>query len=140
MIKKTLLLLLTGVCLLSAKGDTIDFWHVYYNDKLIKEFNQVGYSNVVVIKNDEIKNTDSITIRFYDDTPCNKCFVSLIVRDEKEDKLKKVDTVGESTIFKLSIKELQDIGIKNKSKYYEFVFYTNGKLRHQLFVLYVKIE
>ena len=64
---------------LPAPVDTIDFWHVFYNNKLIKEYNGYNLGNPLIIKIDSIKSEDSITVKFFRDTPCSDCDSYLII-------------------------------------------------------------
>lgn len=59
--------------------DTIDFWHVFYNNKLIKQYNGYDFGNPLIIKIDSIKQKDSITVKFFRDTPCADCDSYLII-------------------------------------------------------------
>ena len=65
-----------------AKADTIDFWHVYYNQTKIREFNQYG-THEIILKLDSLKSGDSITVKYFRDTPCFDCATYLTVENEK---------------------------------------------------------
>ena len=65
-----------------AKGDTIDYWHVYYNNVKIKEFNQ--YSNgLIQLEIGSINSTDTLLVNYFQDTPCNFCENILYIEDEE---------------------------------------------------------
>lgn len=64
---------------LPSPADTIDFWHVFYNNKLIKEYNGYNLGNPLIIKIDSIKAEDSITVKFFPDTPCADCDSYLMI-------------------------------------------------------------
>lgn len=134
MIKKTILLLLTGFCIQSAKADTIDFWHVYYNNNLIKEFNESSRHSLVRIDN-FIKDSDTLAVYFWDDTPCSDCKMSLFIKSWEGNTLKTINVIGETTPFKISLKELLASDEKSNEKAYEFILYENEKERHILFGL-----
>ena len=74
-----LILLVSNIC----KADTIDYWHVYYNKTKIKEFNQISRGKTLVFKIANIKKKDSITVKYFRDTPCFDCVTSLTAEDEK---------------------------------------------------------
>lgn len=76
-----LLLLFAGMSQ-SAKADTIDFWHVYKNGIKVKEFNGFG-KNELVIDLRLVQNNDSVTVRYFRDTPCSDCPSTVTVEDEK---------------------------------------------------------
>jgi len=64
---------------LPSPVDTIDFWHVFYNNKLVKQYNGYHFGNPLVIKTDSIKPQDSITVKYFRDTPCADCDSYLII-------------------------------------------------------------
>lgn len=82
MMKNVFLLFLFMTGCLAGKADTIDFWHVYKNGVKIKECNQFG-THELVLKLSEIKNSDSITVKYFRDTPCHDCPTYLTAEDEK---------------------------------------------------------
>ena len=70
---RILVILITTIGLFnSAKADTIDYWHVYYNKIKIKEYNQYSKGEIV-LKIKDIKKSDSLTIKYFRDTPCDDC-------------------------------------------------------------------
>jgi len=50
-----------------VKPDTVDFWHVYYNDVKIKEFSQYSNNKEITLRIKDIKKADSLTIMYYND-------------------------------------------------------------------------
>jgi len=142
--KIIIILLLT----LSFKGfstelDTLDYWHVYKNDKIIAKFNSVSKDLNIKIKKSEIKETDTISIRYGKDTRCSNCKYILFVRDEKNRKLR----ITESDEFwgKLSfgLTDLTEFGRKNESKRYDFYYWERnreGKNRRMKLVLQMTLE
>lgn len=64
---------------MSPQVDTVDFWHVFYNYKLIKQYNGYNFGDALVFKIDSIKSGDSITVKFFRDTPSSNCNAYLIV-------------------------------------------------------------
>ena len=72
----------------SAKCDTIDFWHVYYND--IKKLDCTVYFNrtpyflcSMPLKLSEIKNNDTIKIAYYKDA-AGIDTMELFIRNKKD--------------------------------------------------------
>ena len=63
----------------SSPVDTIDFWHVYYNDTLIKQYNWYSSGQPLVFLRKNIKPGDHITVKYSRDTPCNDCDSYLII-------------------------------------------------------------
>ena len=60
-----------------VKADTIDFWHVYYNDVIIKGFE-------VTLKTKDIKETDSLTIIYFSDTYYGDCDAKMEIENSNK--------------------------------------------------------
>jgi len=67
MLKRTLLLLSIIAASISAKCDTIDFWHVYYNKDKKIECTE-GKHCILTLHRDSLKANDTITIYYFNDT------------------------------------------------------------------------
>jgi hypothetical protein len=72
-----LVLSLSGFC----QSDTISYWHVVFNDKLVYKFSETSENPSVNLKYTEINKDSELTIKYYRDTPCNKCPTYLAIRD-----------------------------------------------------------
>lgn len=61
-------LLLSGFLFITnvAKSDTIDFYHVYYNNKLVE---QCIMPKEIKINASKIKKQDKLSVDYYNDTP-----------------------------------------------------------------------
>lgn len=141
--KIIIILLLT----LSFKGfctelDTLDYWHVYKNDKIIAKFNSVSKDLNIKINKSEIKESDTISIRYGKDSRCSNCKYILFVRDEKKRKLRitKSDKYWDKLSFGLL--DLIEFGQKNKSKRYDFYYWeeNNDKSEPMKLVLQMTLE
>ncbi|WP_432326338.1 hypothetical protein ACRQ5D_19735 [Mucilaginibacter sp. P25] len=53
------------------KPDTVDYWHVKYNDKTIAEYTDFD-KKPIVIKKQRIKDADILTVEYGNDTPCHE--------------------------------------------------------------------
>lgn len=87
----------------AAKADTIEYWHVYYNQKKLKEFN--SYTNYkIILKSSQINPGDSIKVYFFRDTPCYDCITNLIVDDvnDKQVVISKGKGTGNALSFSLT--------------------------------------
>lgn len=103
---KSLALITVLTCFsISAKADTIDYWHVYYNDTKLKELSYYSKTEVL-IKCSEIKTVDSIRVFFYRDTRCDICQTSLIVNDNKNARVVKATGKGIGKVLSFSLEEL----------------------------------
>lgn len=48
----------------NSKGDTTDYWHVYLNDSLIRQYNDAG-KGVVYLKLKSIQASDTLFVRYF---------------------------------------------------------------------------
>ena len=142
--KIIIILLLT----LSFKGfsselDTLDYWHVYKNDKIIAKFNSVSKDLNIKIKKSEIKDSDTISIRYGKDTRCSDCEYILFVRDEKNRKLRITESDKYWNKLSFGLLDLIEFGQKNKSKRYDFYYWernSDGKNGRMKLVLQMTLE
>ena len=63
-------------------ADTICYWHVSYNNEIIKRFSETTVNPEITIKFKNLKSSDYLTTRFFKDTPCKKCYVDLEILDD----------------------------------------------------------
>lgn len=138
---KRLLILSLLFCTFQAKADTIDFCQVYYNNIKILDINFFR-SNELVLKMDSIQSSDSITIRYFRDTPCFDCPTKLIIENEKHLPFFSIENVGTSSPFTFSVQQLVELREKVYEHHFE-VFYTEGipvSRTGRQFVLRIKLE
>ncbi len=129
-----LILPLIGFC------DTLDYWHVYYNDSVIAKFNSVSQDLKIEIDRSKIKEGDTLTVRHGDDTPCINCKFVLFVRDDKKRKLRITQTDEFWGKLSFQLKDLIEFGDKNESKRYDFYYweqYASGDKTSMKLVLQV---
>lgn len=129
-----LIISLNGFC------DTIDYWHVYMNDKLIAKFNANSKDLNVNIKKMELKNSDVITVRYGSDNSCIDCSYGLIILVEIKRKLPEVQSKERFGKLSIPIKDLLNIqkidGInKFPFNYYERTSKRLNETGRLLFVL-----
>jgi hypothetical protein len=126
---KLILLFFFTLLPILSKADTIDIWNVYYNKHLIKSYN--GFSNnQLVLKLDSIQPGDSITIRYYRDTPCYDCTAFLAIENEKHYIFFERSNRGTGAPISFSVDQL--LAIRNNGYIRPFlVFYHEGKLERR---------
>ena len=105
------LVLLFGFLMFSLSGfcDTLDYWHVYVNHKLIAKFNENSKDLTITIKKSEIKKNDSITVRYGTDHSCSDCYYALVVIADFKRKAPEAETKGNFGKLTIALKELLDI-------------------------------
>jgi hypothetical protein len=128
--------------ILSFNGfcDTIDYWHVYINDKLIAEFNLNSKNLTVNINKSELNDNDFITVRYANDHPCSDCIYRLTVLADFKRKAPEVVTKVSFGKLSISIKELLDIQMTDGINTFYFNYYEssingNKQINKQLFEL-----
>lgn len=112
----------------AAKADTIDYWHVYYNQKKIKEFTTAGD---IVLKRSKIKPGDIITLKYFRDTPCSDCEIYFTAEDEQGHTISKGVNKGTGTPVSISVDlimaYMEKAGISIINLYYREGEIINGK-------------
>ena len=89
---KRLLIFFMGISSLGAKGDTIDYWHVYHNKTLVGNFSSTG---VIKLKANQIHRGDSLRIEYFDDMGTGwKCSLPIEPVDLSTILFKGVDSTG----------------------------------------------
>src|SRR5258708_2858726 len=96
-----ILIILSFAATKEVRADTVDYWHVYYNKKLLARFNQTNKNHSISINKSQVKNDDKLYIEYGNDTPCSDCETGLYILNE--DKHKVVIATGKGTFNKLSV-------------------------------------
>ena len=125
----------------SAKADTIDYWHVYYNNIKIQEFNQYS-KGAIVLKIKDIKKTDSLTVKYFHDTPCSDCKTQVAIENGRHFVITKGQGLGTFNPIKISIYDLLQYHLKADKEFYE-VFYHEGQITsrtQRILIFRIKLE
>ena len=125
----------------SAKADTIDYWHVYYDNIKIKEYNQYSKGEIV-LKIKDIKNTDSLTIKYFRDTPCDKCETKVAIENGRHFVITSGKGFGTFNPIKISVYDLLQYHLKADKEVYE-VFYHEGQITsrtQRVLIFRIKLE
>ena len=125
----------------SAKADTIDYWHVYYNNIQIQEFNQYT-KGAIVLKIKDIKKTDSLTVKYFRDRPCSDCETQVDIENGRHFVITKGQGLGTFNPIKISIYDLLQYHLKADKEVYE-VFYHEGQITsrtQRILIFRIKLE
>lgn len=114
------LILLFGLASI-AKADTIEYWHIYYNQNKLKECNQYSRDEIV-LHSQNIKPTDCIFIYYFQDAPCSYCDNLLFVENEKHEIVFRQSQGGNLVKNKLPLSGLLLKHIPNKKVTYLVYF------------------
>jgi len=148
--KNLLIFVITLIFTQTGKCDTIDFWHVFYNKKMIGDFDQYPerrmegkhIGNEIVINTKIVKNNDSIKVKYFRDTPCDECSTSLMIENENHDRVLVSKGRGTFNPVSFSVKDL--IVEKKRSGNASFmVFYSEEQGRygiHKSMLFRIKFE
>ncbi|WNM18189.1 hypothetical protein [Flavobacterium capsici] len=91
---------------LIAKADTIATWNVFYNNKLLKQFNENPALNEIKIKLLEYKLGDYLAIQYGDDTPSHDCKYELVVATDTKLVVFSLTTKDKYELMKIDLKEI----------------------------------
>jgi hypothetical protein len=132
--------ILLSICMLFAitipalcQADTIDFWHVYLDNKLIKEFSLITDNPSIEIKKSDINKNSILTIKYFRDTDRHKCKEYLIVRNSENEQIFK--SRRSSSRQNLKLKRLIKISSKGKGSIFIINLKTIPDLETPLFTL-----
>lgn len=131
-----LILLVSNIC----KADTIDYWHVYYNKTKIKEFNQISRGKTLVFKIANIKKKDSITVKYFRDTPCFDCVTSLTAEDEKHYVVVINHGKGTFNPVSFSLADILRYKEQNNKDYFEVYYYETHSVADKILLFRMKLE
>ncbi|HEV7782150.1 MAG TPA: hypothetical protein VGO58_12840 [Chitinophagaceae bacterium] len=126
----------------TAKADTIDYWHVYYNKIKIGEFTHYGRPHKITLKLDSLHYGDSITVIYSRDTPCAGCTTHLTVEDGKHHLFLSGEGKGTRNTLAFSIDKLIDLRNQGYKEYYQ-IFYFEEPIRSRsdkIMLFRIKIE
>lgn len=128
----------------TAQADTIDFWHVFYNRTLFKKYDSFVKQPEIVFRRTNIKNTDSLTVKYFRDTPCSSCSTRLTVEDSRQQTV--VQSHGKGTFNPLSFAIadlLKGEKTEKQPRYFEVYYYEETgqfKLYGKKLLFRIKIE
>jgi len=71
----------------------------------------------------EIKETDSLSVRYWTDTPCTSCRFYLVVIDEKNIYVKVISAIGQGVPLIISMKDILDWSTENSIDYFNIYYY-----------------
>ncbi len=121
----------------SAKADTIDYWHVYYNDIKIKEYNQYAKGEIV-LKIKDIKKSDTLTIKYFRDTPCRDCLTRVSIEGGDGAVMTQGQGIGTFNPIKVPLFELIH---KANGEFCNVYYYEEeSKRRGKILLFRIKIE
>jgi hypothetical protein len=125
---------------LSGFCDTLDYWHVYLNDKLIAEFNENSTNLMINIKKVELKGNAIVTVRYGSDHPCVDCHYGLTILGDFKRKAPEVETNEHFGKLSIPLKDLLDIQKTDGINKFSFNYYERTNIRYDkkkrlLFVL-----
>jgi hypothetical protein len=110
----------------SANPDTIDYWHVLYNNKTIAEYNEGDKHRVVVIKQSDVKPNDTLKVTYGMDVLDYNNKTGLYFFAKKK---KKILARGESPFapIKISVKSILAIKAYYHYKYIDIYYFDNTR-------------
>ncbi len=119
---RTLILLFT-LCSFAVKADTIDFWHVYYNGRLIKQCNGFGTCELT-LKSKRVKSIDSLSFMYCRDTRCSECQTTISIEDKKGISILEGKGIGTCNPIKFSVRDI----LAHNARGEPFLVFYNGEI------------
>jgi len=121
-----------------CQADTISFWHVYLDNRLINEFLETTINPIIEIKTSDLNKNTFLTVEYFRDTPCSHCPTKLIIRNLKDSLILKIDGKGTTNKLELELDRLKVISAKAKEFSYRFYFEEKPFQDQYLFKLILK--
>ncbi|HEY2580379.1 MAG TPA: hypothetical protein VGI43_01150 [Mucilaginibacter sp.] len=132
----TIQIILISTISVSAKIkiDTVDFWHVFYNKKIISGYNELSSKPQIIVKIHDIKETDVLSVEYGDDTPDDDIKTGLYI---KEDRVKNILANGKGTSnpLKISVSRIFAICKHFNKQHLDFYYFDK---KHDRFIFQLK--
>ncbi|MPL95785.1 hypothetical protein SDC9_41957 [bioreactor metagenome] len=128
---------IVSCCCSAAQADTIDVYHVYYNNEVIRQFNQndIGRKKVVEIEKAAVKETDTLTVKYWHDTPFDTCHCSLILWSPQYNIGYSTQGSGRGNTFNIALGELLAYSRKQGVFLFEVQYVEEMRAAGTLFVI-----
>lgn len=139
--QRFILILAISLLAISAKADTIDYWHVYYNNARIKAFNTYTKGELR-LRISDIKKSDSLAIRYFRDTPCAQCETTLTIEDKSSRQISQAYGIGTAQAIKVPVSSLLQYQQHFGEKEFKVFYQENLPLRkrQRVFLFAIKLE
>ena len=117
----TISLLLTSTISGFCQADTISYWHVYLDNKVIAEFSVVTENPTIEISTSDLRRNPILKVVYFRDTPCQDCRTYLTICNSKDEILFKIK--GSGTLNKHNLKLTRLIKLYAKGMDSDFRLY-----------------
>ena len=133
------LILLLVVSCPAVHADTIDYWHVFYNNRILEKFSSTSRDPSVTLQLGSIGPRDTLSVKYFKDTPCMKCPVNLLIQDDQKNTLRQFKSYGTGSSLAIPLKDLAEF--KRKRAVNSFIFYYyEGDYKLRIFLFKLKIN
>ena len=120
--KKLLLIVLSIVGFVNfTKADTIDFWSIYLNETKLQNCNGFAIGKVVLKIND-IKRTDSLTVNYFTCAACFDCETRVSVENSQGKVIASGKGLGTYNPIKISLFDM----VQNSGKMIYIAYFYRG--------------
>ncbi|WP_338763259.1 hypothetical protein WAF17_19260 [Bernardetia sp. ABR2-2B] len=113
-----------------AKADTLDYWHVYYNQVKVVELNTFSKEELTIKVSDKDKIDfllDYLFIIYVNDTPCSNCEGFVFVDNTQGQTITTGKSKGTSTPIKIAFSSVVQYYQRTKNKYYDVFYIERGE-------------
>ena len=105
-------------------GDTTDYYYVFYNNIKINKYTGINADTLpLIFKKADIKNSDVLIVKYWDDSPCEKCKFFLVVIDDKKQYVKVVSNTGQGSPLSVPLAEIIEWSKNNDVTMFEVYYY-----------------
>lgn len=134
----SLLFVIQALVGLEVFSDTIDFYHVSYNEQTIASYNlhDIGRNRLIAIDVGRIVKTDSLKVVYWDDTPCDdcKCYLTIYKAGDCRNGYQ-IERIGVGNAFTFSLQDMLLFSRRFNVYEYEIEYFEAGTYKRKLFNL-----
>lgn len=113
----------------------IDSWQIFYNLKKIGSFDEntekltkTGGRMTIHLVDSTISESDSISIHYWSDTPCEDCNSTLYVIAEHQTVAIRKTAIGNRTPLTFKVKELENFAKSNSITEFDLYYSDKGQI------------
>jgi len=104
--------------------DTTDHYQVFYNNTILRNFpDEIKDSSAIILKKADIKESDSLIIKYWKGALCDNCKFFIVVIDDKKRYVKVVSHIGRGMPLAISLEDIQKWSEYYKVNSFEIYYY-----------------
>lgn len=103
-------------------ADTISYWRVSIKDRLLSTGYVEYETEKIVLTKNNVHPGDTLTIQYFDDTPCIECPSTMSIKVAADKVIRKIKRERNTHTFKIAVETLQTLARNNNNPVLRFYF------------------